>query len=265
VIANYLATGLVDPVFAAPTSYGGPDLLLATYGYAVQIYCDFSAYSDMAIALAALLGFRFPANFNQPYRAQRLREFWQRWHISLSTWLRDYLYKPLGGNRDGRLRTYRNLLLTMLLGGLWHGAAWKFIAWGALHGGGLAVERMFEPWIGRRSLSPATKIIATLVVFHFVCLAWIFFRAEDFALASLYIGGLASGWGGGLQQAGPFVVALIALGLAGQFTPDALFDRAATAFARVPSWGLGAAAGVVVALINALGPEGVAPFIYFRF
>jgi alginate O-acetyltransferase complex protein AlgI len=265
VIANYLATGLVDPVFSAPTSYGGPDLLLATYGYAVQIFCDFSAYSDMAIALAALLGFRFPANFNQPYRAQRLREFWQRWHISLSTWLRDYLYKPLGGNRGGRLRTYRNLLLTMLLGGLWHGAAWKFIAWGALHGGGLAVERMLEPWIGRRALSPVAKIIATLVVFHFVCFAWIFFRAEDFAVASLYIGGLATGWGGGLQQAGPFVVALIALGLAGQFTPDALFDRAALAFARVPSWGLGAMAGIVVALINALGPEGVAPFIYFRF
>jgi alginate O-acetyltransferase complex protein AlgI len=265
VIANYLATGLVDPVFSAPTSYGGPDLLLATYGYAVQIFCDFSAYSDMAIALAALLGFRFPANFNQPYRAQRLREFWQRWHISLSTWLRDYLYKPLGGNRHGRFNTYRNLLLTMLLGGLWHGAAWKFLAWGALHGGGLAVERMLEPWIGRRALSPAAKIVATLIVFHFVCLAWIFFRAEDFAVASLYIGGLASGWGGGLQQAGPFVVALIALGLAGQFTPDALFDRVALGFARVPSWGLGAMAGVVVALINALGPEGVAPFIYFRF
>ena len=265
VIANYLATGLVDPVFSAPTSYGGPDLLLATYGYAVQIFCDFSAYSDMAIALAALLGFRFPANFNQPYRAQRLREFWQRWHISLSTWLRDYLYKPLGGNRGGRLNTYRNLLLTMLLGGLWHGAAWKFIAWGALHGGGLAVERMLEPWIGRRALSPAAKIIATLIVFHFVCLAWIFFRAEDFAVASLYIGGLASGWGEGVQQAGPFVVALIAIGLAGQFTPDALFERVALAFARVPSWGLGAMAGIVVALINALGPEGVAPFIYFRF
>src|SRR5690349_10009573 len=196
VIANYLATGLVDPVFAAPTGYGGPDLLFASYGYAVQIYCDFSAYSDIAIGLAALLGFRFPANFNQPYRAERLREFWQRWHISLSTWLRDYLYKPLGGNRGGRLNTYRNLLLTMLLGGLWHGAAWKFIAWGALHGGGLAVERMLEPWIGRRALSPIAKIIATLVVFHFVCFAWIFFRAEDFAMASLYIGGLASGLGG---------------------------------------------------------------------
>src|SRR5437773_700696 len=224
VIANYLATGLVDPVFAAPTSYGAPDLLLAVYGYAVQIYCDFSAYSDMAIALAALLGFRFPANFNQPYRAERLREFWQRWHISLSTWLRDYLYRPLGGNRHGRLMTYRNLLLTMLLGGIWHGAGWKFVMWGALHGGGLAVERLLEPWIGRRALSPAAKIVATLVVFHFVCLAWLFFRAEAFAMASLFIGGLASGWGDGVQQAGPFVVALIVLGLAGQFTPCALFD-----------------------------------------
>ena len=265
VVANYLATGLVDPVFAAPTSYGGPDLLLATYGYAVQIYCDFSAYTDIAIALAALLGFRFPANFDQPYRAQRLREFWQRWHISLSSWLRDYLYKPLGGNRHGRWKTYRNLMLTMLLGGLWHGAAWKFIAWGALHGGGLAVERMLEPWIGRRASSPAGKLIATLFVFHFVCLAWIFFRAEDFAVARLFIAGLAGGWGEGVQQAGPMMVALIAIGMAGQFTPNAWFDRLATSFERVPVWGIGAAAGIVVAAINALGPDGVAPFIYFRF
>ena len=265
VIANYLATGLVDPVFAAPTTYGGPDLLLATYAYAVQIYCDFSAYSDMAIALAALLGFRFPANFNQPYRAQRLREFWQRWHISLSTWLRDYLYKPLGGNRHGRWKTYRNLMLTMLLGGLWHGAAWKFIAWGALHGGGLAVERMLEPWLGSRSLSPAGKLVATIVVFHFVCLAWIFFRAEDFAVAQLYIAGLGAGWATGVQQAGPLMVALIAIGLASQFTPDSLFERLAVAFERTPAWGFGVAAGIVVAAINALGPEGVAPFIYFRF
>jgi alginate O-acetyltransferase complex protein AlgI len=265
VIANYLATGLVDPVFAAPTSYGGPDLLFATYGYAVQIYCDFSAYSDMAIGLAALLGFRFPANFNQPYRAERLREFWQRWHISLSTWLRDYLYKPLGGNRHGQLKTYRNLLLTMLLGGLWHGAAWKFIAWGALHGGGLAVERMLEPWLGRWARRPVGRVVAVVVVFHFVCLAWIFFRAEDFEVARLFIAGLGTGWSGGLQQAGPLMLALIALGLAGQFTPDRLFERAAEGLGRMPVWGIGAAAGIVVAVINALGPEGVAPFIYFRF
>src|SRR5947208_7640270 len=238
VIANYLATGLVDPVFSAPTSYGGPDLLLATYGYAVQIFCDFSAYSDMAIALAALLGLRFPANFNQPYRAQRLREFWQRWHISLSTWLRDYLYRPLGGNRHGRLKTYRNLMLTMLLGGIWHGAGWTFVAWGALHGGGLALERLLEPWLGRHSQRPAARVIATFIVFHFVCFAWIFFRAEDFAVARLYIAGLGSGWSDGLQQAGPFMVTLIAIGMVGQFASAALFERAAVVLGRVPSWGL---------------------------
>jgi D-alanyl-lipoteichoic acid acyltransferase DltB (MBOAT superfamily) len=265
IIANYLATGLVDPVFGAPDQYGGPDLLLATYAYAVQIYCDFSAYTDIAIAVAALCGFRFPRNFNQPYRALRLREFWQRWHMSLSFWLRDYLYKPLGGNRHGRLNTYRNLMITMLLGGIWHGAAWKFVMWGALHGGGLSVERLIEPLLGRRSVSPAGRVIATIVVFHFVCLAWIFFRAEDFEVAWLYLGGFAGGWTQGVQQAGPFMVALIALGMVGQFTPVRLFEPISERLARVPVWGIGAAAGVAVALINALGPEGVAPFIYFRF
>ena len=265
VIANYLATGLVDPVFGAPTSYGGPDLLCGAYGYAVQIYCDFSAYTDMAIALAALCGFRFPRNFDQPYRAQRLREFWQRWHISLSTWLRDYLYIPLGGNRQGRLKTYRNLMITMLLGGIWHGAGWKFVMWGALHGGGLCAERLLEPWIGARPLGPVGKLVSTLAVFHFVCLAWIFFRAEDFTVAALYIAGLAQGWGGGLQQAGPMSVVLIALGLSGQFTPVRPFIPVAMRLKRVPAWGIGVIAGVGVAAINALGPEGVAPFIYFRF
>jgi alginate O-acetyltransferase complex protein AlgI len=265
IVANYLATGLVDPVFADPASYGGPDLLLATYAYAVQIYCDFSAYTDMAIAIAALCGFRFPRNFNQPYRAQRLREFWQRWHISLSTWLRDYLYKPLGGNRRGRLNTYRNLMITMLLGGIWHGAAWKFVMWGALHGGGLAVERMMEPWIGRRPTSLGGQIVSTLIVFHFVCLAWIFFRAENFTVAGVFIAGLGSGWSQGLQQAQPALVGLIAIGMAGQFLPSGLFERAGLALQRVPYWGLGAATGLALAAINALGPEGIAPFIYFRF
>ncbi|HUI34921.1 MAG TPA: MBOAT family protein [Stellaceae bacterium] len=265
IIANYLATGLVDPVFAAPDQYGGLDLLLATYGYAVQIYCDFSAYSDIAIALAALLGFRFPANFNQPYRAERLREFWRRWHISLSSWLRDYLYKPLGGNRGGRLRTYRNLLLTMLLGGLWHGAAWKFVAWGALHGGGLMAERFIEPWLGRRSRSLLGRLLATVVVFHFVCLAWVFFRAEDFEMARLYLAGFGGGWLDGMPQTGPLMVVLIALGMAGQFTPETWFERLVAGLARMPVWGLGVTSGVIVAAINALGPEGVAPFIYFRF
>ncbi len=265
VVASYLASELVDPVFAAPTSYGGPDLLLAVYGYAVQIYCDFSAYSDMAIGLAALVGFRFPPNFAQPYRAQRLREFWHRWNISLSTWLRDYLYKPLGGNRRGRFDTYRNLLITMLLGGIWHGAGWKFAIWGALHGGGLAVERMLEPWLGRRLAGPGGRVAATFVVFHFVCLGWIFFRAEDFEVARLYLCGLGGGWGDPLQQAQPFAVALIVIGLVGQFTPARLLERSAAVFGRLPSWGQGALAGIFAAAVNAVGPAGIAPFIYFRF
>jgi alginate O-acetyltransferase complex protein AlgI len=265
IIANYLATGLVDPVFAAPDNYGGSDLLLATYAYAVQIYCDFSAYTDIAIAVAALCGFRFPRNFNQPYRALRLREFWQRWHISLSTWLRDYLYKPLGGNRHGRLNTYRNLMITMLLGGIWHGAAWKFVMWGALHGGGLAVERMCQPWLGQHPASPVGRIVSWLIVFHFVCFAWIFFRAEDFTVAAVFIARLGVGWGEPLQQAQPAMVGLIVIGMAGQFLPPGSFERAGLALQRVPYWGLGAATGLILAAINALGPEGIAPFIYFRF
>jgi alginate O-acetyltransferase complex protein AlgI len=265
IIANYLATGLVDPVFASPDNYGGPDLLLATYAYAVQIYCDFSAYTDIAIALAALCGFRFPRNFNQPYRSLRLREFWQRWHISLSTWLRDYLYKPLGGNRGGRLKTYRNLMITMLLGGIWHGAAWKFVMWGALHGGGLAVERMCQPWLGQRPMSRFGAIVSWLVVFHFVCLAWIFFRAEDFTVASVFIAGFAHGWGAPIQQAQPAMIGLIVIGLAGQFLPPGSFERVGNMVRQVPYWGLGAIAGFIIAVINALGPEGIAPFIYFRF
>jgi D-alanyl-lipoteichoic acid acyltransferase DltB (MBOAT superfamily) len=141
VIADLIATRLVDPVFAVPGAHSQLEILAAIYGYAVQIYCDFSAYSDMAIGLALLLGFRFPDNFDRPYSAASLQEFWRRWHMTLSRWLRDYLYVGLGGNRGGRRRTYRNLLLTMLLGGLWHGAAWTFVVWGGIHGAGLAIER----------------------------------------------------------------------------------------------------------------------------
>jgi D-alanyl-lipoteichoic acid acyltransferase DltB (MBOAT superfamily) len=141
VIADLLATRLVDPVFDAPRAHSGQESLAAIYGYAVQIYCDFSAYTDMAIGLALLLGFRFPQNFNRPYTADSLQDFWRRWHMTLSRWLRDYVYVPLGGNRGSRLKTYRNIMITMLLGGLWHGASWSFVVWGGMHGTGLVYER----------------------------------------------------------------------------------------------------------------------------
>ncbi|TAK70685.1 MAG: MBOAT family protein [Actinomycetota bacterium] len=147
VIADVLATRLVDPVFGSPSSYNPVEVWLAVLGYAAQIYCDFSAYTDMAIGFAMLLGFRFPQNFDRPYRARSLRDFWHRWHMTLSRWLRDYVYVPLGGSRRGVRRTYLNLMLTFLIGGLWHGAAWTFVIWGAIHGGGLVVQRW---WAGRR-------------------------------------------------------------------------------------------------------------------
>src|SRR3954453_21222593 len=140
VIADYLARTVVDPVFAVPQAFSGPDAWLAAYGDTAQIYCDFSGYTDIAIGLALLMGYVFPLNFRSPYRATGFRDFWRRWHMTLSRFLRDFLYIPLGGNRGGRAKTYRNLLITMVLGGLWHGAAWPFVLWGAFHGAGLIVE-----------------------------------------------------------------------------------------------------------------------------
>ena len=140
VISSYVATAIVDPVFGVPAQHTSPEILLAIYGYAVQIYADFSGYTDIAIGVALLLGIRFPQNFDRPYCAVSLQDFWRRWHMTLSRWLRDYLYIPLGGNRHGTLATYRNLMMTMVLGGLWHGASLTFLVWGLFHGLGLALE-----------------------------------------------------------------------------------------------------------------------------
>src|SRR5581483_2523072 len=157
VIANHLSTHIVDDVFAAPKQHSSLEVLVAVYGYAVQIFADFCGYTNIAIGVALLLGFEFPQNFASPYAAVSLQDFWRRWHMTLSRWLRDYLYIPLGGNRKGRIFTYRNLLLTMLLGGLGHGAAWTFVVWGGIHGVGLSIERLLgwrphtrvQQWLGR--------------------------------------------------------------------------------------------------------------------
>jgi alginate O-acetyltransferase complex protein AlgI len=255
VVANSLAVDLVDPVFREPGSFGAADLLLATYGYALQIYCDFSAYTDIAIGLAALLGYRFPQNFDQPYRAASLRDFWRRWHMSLSSWLRDYLYIPLGGD-TGNWKRYRNLFLTMLLGGLWHGAAWHFVIWGALHGAWLILERLIgaDRW---------PRWLGILVTFHFVCLCWIFFRAQDAASAFEFIAGFAR-WEASSQLT-PYL-ALLMLGMAGaQFLPRDRVERLERALGGFPLWLFGAAAGVAILAIDRMGPDGVAPFIYFAF
>lgn len=269
VAANTLATDLVDPVFHDPGAYGAPDLLFATYGYALQIYCDFSAYTDIAIGVAALLGYRFPRNFNQPYRAVDLRDFWKRWHISLSSWLRDYLYIPLGGNRGGWKR-YRNLMITMLLGGLWHGAAWNFVIWGGLHGAMLVVEHLWEGWRSAGAAArPAAvsgwrRALGVALTFHFVCLTWIFFRSADLGQALGFLSGFAD-WGRPVTQLTPLTALLLAGMMAAQFLPADRLARLERVLAPLPLMVKGAAAGLVVLLIDACGPDGVAPFIYFQF
>ena len=157
VIANYLASNIVDQVFGAPGQHSSLEILIAIYAYAVQIYADFSGYTDIAIGIALLLGFSFPRNFDSPYAATSLQDFWRRWHMTLSRWLRDYVYIPLGGNRKGTLITYRNLMLTMLIGGLWHGAGWTFVVWGGIHGTGMALERWHKDrpgYVGARRHPP---------------------------------------------------------------------------------------------------------------
>ena len=258
VIAAELAEGLVDPVFYDPASHGPVDLLFAVYAYAVQIYCDFSAYSDIAIGCAALLGYRFARNFDQPYRASSFQEFWRRWHISLSTWLRDYLYIPLGGSKGGPVATARNLFLTMLLGGIWHGAAWTFVVWGAFHGLALVVER--AAGLARSGRG----VLGIIVTFHGVCAAWILFRSPDFATAAAYFAGFAH-IGAGVVQLTPFLLALTLAGLALHALPPRGIERAAGLVARLPSPAAALIFAVLFLLVEALRRPGVAPFIYFQF
>jgi D-alanyl-lipoteichoic acid acyltransferase DltB (MBOAT superfamily) len=275
VIASYLAETVVDPVFAAPSLASRTELLLAFYGYAVQIYADFSGYTDMAIGIALLLGFRFPTNFDNPYRATSIQDFWRRWHMTLSRWLRDYLYIPFGGNQISPAATYRNLMTTMLLGGLWHGAAWTFVVWGGVHGLALAVERFVgsarsNRWAHRpddedrgRIRRPVGLVIRWLGTFHVVCLAWILFRAETFGLAWDFFRGLLTAPTGPLTN--PMVAVVIAISIGTQVAPSDLGRRLQLAYARMDPALQSIGFGGWIFLVARLGPEGVAPFIYFQF
>jgi alginate O-acetyltransferase complex protein AlgI len=259
VIADYLARTVVDPVFAVPQSYHGADVLLAGYAYAAQIYCDFSGYTDMAIGLALLLGFVFPQNFRSPYRALGFSDFWRRWHMTLSRFLRDFLYVPLGGNRRGRLMTYRNLFVTMLLGGLWHGAAWTFVVWGAIHASGLCAERALGTRVRR-----LPSWLRWLVTFHLVVLAWIVFRSPSLAiagdvLAQLFTPGPITLWSAPVLGA---VVVVIGM----QLLPADFVERVQVRIERLGPAIMGVGLAVVTIFAAATVPRhGVAPFIYFRF
>lgn len=186
-VSDYISINFVDRVFSSPDTFTGLENLLATYGYTLQIYCDFSGYTDIAIAISLLFGYHLPKNFNSPYKAVNITDFWRRWHISLSSWLRDYIYIPLGGNRKGKFRQYLNLLITMLVGGFWHGANIKFVFWGAAHGVLLIVDKIWNSIIGALKDNKVYRFLSALVTFHLVAALWIFFRADSFSNASMVL------------------------------------------------------------------------------
>ena len=257
-IADHLAL-LVDPVFATPAEFNGTSICLAVLLYAMQIYCDFSGYSDMAIASAALLGFDLPNNFDGPYLASNIRDFWRRWHQTLSRWLKDYLYVPLGGNRQSFLKTQRNLLITMVLGGLWHGAGWNFVIWGALHGIGLIT---FQIWTRSTDIRLPT-IISWATTMLWVCVTWIFFRSQDTHATLHLLRGFLTLHGPGTESLPPATAGVI-LGAWGiQWLNCRL--RPMSQLHRCPDWLFAILFGAAAAVTLSFAQTQARPFIYFQF
>jgi alginate O-acetyltransferase complex protein AlgI len=268
-IADRMAL-FADPVFANPDGYGTAALWLAVLAYAVQIYCDFSGYTDMALGAAHMLGYKLAPNFNMPYLAANVSEFWRRWHISLSSWLRDYLFIPLGGSRGGSWRTNRNLLVTMTLGGLWHGASWTFVAWGVLHGLFLIAHRTFQTFCGprprltRRLHTPLGTAGRVALTFLGVCVGWVLFRAGTFGVAASVLQGLVvprPGLAAPLPDLsfGYLVGVVLVCHALAHF---GLWKQWAT---RLPAPVLGASYAAVFTLALVLGPGLGKAFIYFQF
>ena len=282
VISDYISINFVERVFENPIQFSGIENLLGAYGYGLQIYCDFSGYSDMAIGLALLMGFRFNINFNNPYKAVSVTDFWRRWHISLSTWLRDYVYISMGGNRKGKLRQYFNLFITMLLGGLWHGASLNFVFWGGLHGIALALHKVWMSITKGWSFthSKAWNSLMVFVTFHFVIFAWLLFRNADITWHGLFYEGNWGNLGIMLSQiATSFhpevlvdvvanywrVFILIALGYILHFVPDAVSQRCKRAFVKMPAFLYVIALVFIIVVIIQVKTSEIQPFIYFQF
>ncbi|MGE0076748.1 MAG: MBOAT family protein [Bacteroidales bacterium] len=271
IISDYISINFVDRVFDNPLSFSGFENLMATYGYALQIYCDFSGYTDIAIGLALLLGFRLPINFNSPYKATSITDFWHRWHISLSTWLRDYLYIPLGGNRKGSARTYINLMITMLLGGLWHGANLRFIIWGGIHGAGLAVHKLWSKYIPTFGIISENwrKFIGAFFTFQLVCFAWIFFRSESTSSAFDMISQIFTRFGNSsifsIIQSYSGIFSLILFGFVIHWLPFSIKEWYRGVFIDTNIYVKAIAILIAVILIIQFKTAEVQPFIYFRF
>ncbi|MCF6365087.1 MAG: MBOAT family protein [Bacteroidales bacterium] len=270
VVADYIAVNFVDRVFSNPTTYGGFENLMALYGYSLQVYADFSGYTDVAIGVALLMGFRLPVNFNSPYKALHTGEFWKRWHISLSTWLKDYLYIPLGGNRRGKVRTNFNLMLTMLLGGLWHGASWQFVIWGGLNGIGLVV---YKYW---RQISPfkdsktwAVRFYAIFLTFNFITVTRIWFRAETMQAANSIMHQITTAFK--FSQIGEVIIAyknifgVMLVAMIIHWLPVKVKNVYKNIFINSPQWAKATVVVLAVLLIWQARTADLQPFIYFQF
>ncbi len=273
VISDYISLNFVDRIFDNPSLYSGVENLLGAYGYAMQIYCDFSGYSDMAIGIALLLGFRFPMNFNAPYTSQSITDFWRRWHISLSSWIRDYIYISLGGNRKGKVRQYINLIITMLLGGLWHGASLNFVAWGGMHGLALALHKWMRQNIFHHDKHYQShglrRVLAVVITFHFVVFCWIFFRNHTFDASWTMISKIFTDFHPELflqVVEGYWVVfAMILFGYVTHFIPDSWNERCVAVIQKGDVL-LGALLiAIVIYIVIQVKSSEIQPFIYFQF
>lgn len=287
IISDYISVNFVERVFDQPTLYSGIENLLAVYGYTLQIYCDFSGYSDMAIGIALLLGFEFPKNFDNPYTSKSITEFWRRWHISLSNWLKDYLYISLGGNRHGKIRQYINLFITMLLGGLWHGASLNFILWGGIHGILLAFDKMWHticPVLspltylpkkgqpkpeGNKAVKFGVALVSGLITFHLAAALWVLFRASTFQIASdvftqiftVFHAAVLGQWLTSYWQ----VALLMAVGYILHFLPSSWTNHTRRAVTLLPMPIQALLLVIVIWIVIQIKSSDVQPFIYFQF
>ena len=264
-IADYLAGNLVNRVFDFPNLYTGAENLIAVYAYTLQLFYDFSGYTDIAIGSALLLGIKLPANFNRPYAAHNIADFWRRWHITLSNWLRDYLYFSLPGLRSKwKIFTYLNLMITMVLGGLWHGQSWNFAIWGALHGLGLVIVRLWQTRTGTKPAAGIWRYASILLTVHYVAFAWIFFRATNLETAAQILARIGSGT---VSFANVSESIWVTLGIAvlAHYIPKNWYDFSLNLYVRAPFYAQAAAIAALVIGLQYVGQTGAAPFIYTRF
>ena len=265
-IADCLADNLVNRIFDLPRLYSGFEVLIGVYGYALELYYDFSGYTDIALGSALLLGLKLPQNFDMPYAARNVADFWRRWHISFSNWLRDYLYFSLPGLRSKwKIFAYLNLVITMLLGGLWHGISWNFAIWGVLHGAALAATRAWQTWRGRRP--PPVSWRKALCIFctaQFVCFTWIFFRAPDVAGALAILGRIGS-FTFAAANISPTLLFVLLLATAGHYFPKQWLLRAQDFYSLAPFYAQAGTLAALLVVLEALMGRGAAPFVYSRF